>query len=61
MKGTEAASAIKGMMPQVPRVLFTLYGEAITSSLDNHFQQLYRSHVEWPGAIAGAQPSKNRT
>jgi hypothetical protein len=44
MKGIEAASAIKGMMPQVPTVLFTLYGEAITSSPDNHFQQLYRSH-----------------
>jgi hypothetical protein len=29
MKGIEAASAIKGMMPQVPIVLFTLYGEAV--------------------------------
>jgi DNA-binding NarL/FixJ family response regulator len=29
MNGIEAASAIKGVMPQVPIVLFTLYGEAV--------------------------------
>jgi CheY-like chemotaxis protein len=29
LNGIEAASAIKGMMPQVPIVLFTLYGAAV--------------------------------
>ena len=29
MNGIEAASVIKGMLPQVPIVLFTLYGEAV--------------------------------
>jgi CheY-like chemotaxis protein len=29
MNGIDAASAIKGMMPQVPIVLFTLYGAAV--------------------------------
>jgi len=29
MNGIEAASAIKDMLPQVPLVLFTLYGEAV--------------------------------
>jgi CheY-like chemotaxis protein len=29
LNGIEAASAIKGMMPQVPIILFTLYGAAV--------------------------------
>ena len=29
MNGIEAASKIKGMMPQVPIILFTLYGAAV--------------------------------
>jgi len=29
MNGTEAASVIKDMLPQVPIVLFTLYGAAV--------------------------------